>query len=189
VRLVSIWQNRWEDVGEQRIPTVPPSAVNEEVLAYLSAHGQPERMVVHYIQPHAPYIGRRALPLARIGRWGPAFRHGRGRLSPPEEAIRSGDVTRQDVQEAYADNLALVWDAARALAAELKGEIVVTSDHGELLGEGGQFGHSCRSHAEALRRVPWLRMSNGAFAPSPVADILDGDDAGIQERLRDLGYM
>jgi len=41
----------------------------------------------------------------------------------------------------------------------LEGEIIVTADHGELLGENGEWGHPIGSEKPALRGVPWLEVN------------------------------
>jgi hypothetical protein len=191
VRLISLWRERWEEIGEARIPSVRPEAVNEEVRAYLAAHGQPRRMIVQYIQPHAPYIGRRQLPLAKTGRGAGKFWEALKKMQSPQHAVGEGALTWDDVRDAYADNLALVWEAARSLAGDLKGKVVVTSDHGEVLGEDGRFGHDCSWPTEKLRRVPWLEFDNGGFSPTPVVggEVVDADSVEMENRLRALGYM
>jgi len=41
----------------------------------------------------------------------------------------------------------------------MKGKTIITSDHGEFLGEHGYYGHEARkSEDPVLRVVPWLEM-------------------------------
>lgn len=191
VRLMSVWRTRWGHHGEAGIPTVHPDAVNDEVRQYLRQHGQPERMIIHYMQPHAPYIGSPELASARIGpAHNPLLREMKC-LPDPEDAVRRGDLTWQEVREAYDGNLKLVWDSVQRLLPDLKGHVIVTADHGELLGEGGRFGHGCRCTTELLRRVPWVTYDGGPYEPSPVhvaeEEAQDGDL--MERKLRALGYV
>jgi SAM-dependent methyltransferase len=191
VRLLSIWRNRWDRHGEAGIPTVHPDAVGDEVRRYLRQHGQPQRMVIHYLQPHAPFIGTPELAAGRAGVARDPFLAAIRRLPDPEDAVRRGDLTWQEVREAYDGNLKLVWDSVRRLLPDLKGRVIVTSDHGELLGEDGRFGHECPWTTELLRHVPWMRYDGEAYEPTPVQ--LDEERAGdadlMASRLRALGYV
>jgi glucan phosphoethanolaminetransferase (alkaline phosphatase superfamily) len=36
--------------------------------------------------------------------------------------------------------------------------VLITADHGELLGENGLYGHPADSDAEKLRKVPWYSL-------------------------------
>ena len=191
VRLMSVWRTRWDRHGEARIPSVHPDAVGEELRLYLQQHGQPERMIIHYVQPHAPYIGVPELASARTGPAEDPFIMAVKQLPDPEDAVRRGDLTWQEVREAYDGNLKLVWDSVQRLLPDLKGHVIVTADHGELLGEGNRFGHGCRWTTELLRRVPWMTYDGGPYEPSPLHLAEDeAQDGDLMERkLRALGYV
>ncbi len=71
-------------------------------------------------------------------------------LLGPHEYVRRGG----DPQAAYADLVSAAGAAVGALArADPSATLVVTSDHGELLGEGGRWGHG-QDLAPELLRVP-----------------------------------
>jgi hypothetical protein len=74
--------------------------------------------------------------------------------SPMDQARRS--LGAVGLRAAYANNLALVLEQCSKLVKLLRGKIVITSDHGELLGEGGRYGHPCKSKSDLLRAVPWF---------------------------------
>jgi hypothetical protein len=191
VRLMSVWRRRWERLGRSGIPSVHPDAVNDEVLRYVREHGQPRRMIVHYLQPHSPYVGRTELGVARWGRSlkDPLSDLLRG-LKDAAAAVADGELTWDLVRRAYEDNVRLVWDATRRLAEGLKGSIIVTSDHGEVLGEGGRWGHTCAWQDEVLRLVPWLELDRGPFEPAPLAAADDeAPEELVRERLEYLGYL
>ena len=48
---------------------------------------------------------------------------------------------REAIREAYESNLRYVLSYVSKLVRHLKGIKVITADHGELLGEGGYYGH------------------------------------------------
>jgi hypothetical protein len=60
------------------------------------------------------------------------------------------------LREAYAMNLEIVLGHVSELLEALHGTIVVTSDHGERLGEGGRFSHGYGLKDRLLLEVPWL---------------------------------
>jgi hypothetical protein len=179
VEIVSLWRNLWARLTDRRIPAVHPWAVNGAVLGW---HEQGRlngrRIVVHYLQPHSPYVGRTPLPMARWGPSGNALAAECSRLRRPDAAVREGDLSWRLVRRAYRENLRLAWRAARHLAHRLEGQVVVTADHGEVLGEhGGRFGHECHWEFEELFRVPWLPLSG-----------VGADPSAVQEKLEALGY-
>lgn len=191
VRLMSVWQERWERLGKTGIPSVHPDAVNEEVLAYVREHGQPRRMIVHYLQPHSPYVGQTELAVAL---WGDRLKDPLSAvlkgLKDPEAAVADGDITWDLLRRAYADNLRLVWEATLRLVEGLKGTVVVTADHGEVIGEGGRWGHNCTWQHEVLRLVPWLEFDKGPFRPAPLAATDEpSSERLMRERLEYLGYL
>ena len=44
------------------------------------------------------------------------------------------------------------------MVKELDGKVVVTADHGELLGENGHWGHKIGLENTELLEVPWLKV-------------------------------
>lgn len=191
VRTIPVWESSWEEIGPQGIPSVHPKHVNEAVRSYLAQYGQPARMIVHYLQPHSPYIGDTPLAVSIWRGMPDELSQRASRLPSPVDAVVSGSLTWQEVRRAYRDNLRLVYDHVNELIPALAGRVFVTSDHGELLGEHGQFGHESRWQDGRLWRVPWLLVKEEAFAPAPVVDThgTDLDQEIIGDRLRQLGYL
>ncbi|QSG12218.1 Arylsulfatase A or related enzyme [Halapricum desulfuricans] len=52
--IFDVWQSGWDDDLE----TVPPDSLNEAFFANRDAVEAADRTVVHYMQPHAPYLSR-----------------------------------------------------------------------------------------------------------------------------------
>jgi hypothetical protein len=155
VTVADIWRERWQEFGEHGVGSVHPDAVNTYVHKWLAEHGRPERLVVHYLQPHAPYIGKHMLPFkgGNIVQ-GPSSRND---MAVPE-AIRRGVMSWADLRRCYEDNLALAMPYALQLAEQLRGRVIVTSDHGEALGEGDRYGHA-GVHWPELWEVPWWEVT------------------------------
>jgi len=52
--IVDVWQDGWDD----SLGTVPPDSLRESFLDHQDAVERRERTVLHYMQPHAPFLGR-----------------------------------------------------------------------------------------------------------------------------------
>lgn len=58
--------------------------------------------------------------------------------------------------EGYKSNMEWVLDKIEQdLIEDLEGKVVITSDHGNLLGENGFYGHDPGGRSRPLRKVPW----------------------------------
>jgi hypothetical protein len=146
-----------------------------------------KRLIVHYIQPHHPFIG----PTGRE-----YFQRHSSSLS---EVIEHADrATPQLIERAYRENLDIVLESVADLLPSLPGKTVVSADHGEMLGERHEFipmrdyGHHESIYTDVLVKVPWLVIENGPrkriVSEVPAADE-HVDVARIEERLADLGYV
>jgi hypothetical protein len=191
-RLVSVWQSAFDEEWG----TVPPAAV-ADAAAETVAEFPAKRRVVHFLQPHHPFVGDEET--AAYSGW--TVRHLVEDDHPrhphdPFEAYSMGLVGRDVLWDAYADTLSLVLDHALALARELPGRTVVTSDHGNMVGERGWpvptpvYGHHPRLRYEQLVDVPWAVVAaenRPRIAAGSTADAGVGR-GGVRDRLRQLGY-
>jgi hypothetical protein len=69
------------------------------------------------------------------------------------------------LRKAYSENLTIVLEHVTTLCIKIlqhnpSAQIVVTSDHGDLLGENGNFDHYSGSKDSLLLEVPWLKVKN-----------------------------
>lgn len=69
-----------------------------------------------------------------------------------------GCLEKKNVIEGYRSNIEFVIPYGKEIAEELKGKTVLTSDHGNLLGESGLFGHPDNCSAIPVRKVPWYEF-------------------------------
>jgi len=144
--------------------------------------GDHSRMIVHYLQPHAPYLSRAVE---------------RGLITEielhPLESLREGRETKDRIWELYLENLRYVLDSVQVLLKNVDADTaVITADHGELFGELGIYGHLGGIPHPALRRVPWMETSavDGRELDADVLDRLtESPMEETQERLKELGYL
>jgi hypothetical protein len=165
--------------------SVRPETVTEQALR-LAEEYPDKRLIVHYMQPHQPYIG----PTGQEH-----FELSSGLI---ETLRKSDDITDELLWEAYRENLDIVLNHAEELVSELTGKTVITSDHGELLGERvfpipvKTYGHFDGLYVDELIDVPWFvcEYSNRkTIRPeAPVTNEDDVDADAVEDRLRQLGY-
>ncbi len=147
-----------------------------------------KRLIVHYIQPHHPFIGPTGEKY---------FSHSSSSLG---EVVReTGLSSRPDlVRKAYRENLDLVLSSVEDLISSLKGKTVITADHGEMLGERlpyfpvHEYGHPRGIYNDILTKVPWNVIESDerkeiiGEKPETWKEEIDEDE--INRRLEHLGY-
>lgn len=178
----------WDRGYKKELGVTPPEAVTE-----VAQETDADRMVVHYFQPHAPYIGEKRLRESHDLSSGDTSKI-ETRVESLEqiyEKIEGGKIDDEDLKAAYYSNLDRVMRAAKSLIAEVDRPTVITSDHGELLGEDGRYLHGGRPH-QVLCTLPWLKVSETVgemTTPSVDKRMDDGPSKSIEEQLQDLGYF
>jgi arylsulfatase A-like enzyme len=129
--------------------------------------GRPAFLFLNYMEPHQPWLApppydewSRALPAARRLADKNLYTHAVRELGSEE---RDFIVANYDGQLAAMDAaLGALLDALRARGRYENALVIVTADHGELLGEHGQMGHIARMLYEPLLRVPLVVKFPGA---------------------------
>jgi hypothetical protein len=198
-KVIDLWDWGWD----LELGTVHPEKVNETVQEYKDKYAE-KRFIIHYLQPHEPYINYNLNSVfyrPRLTRSGLLVGIGSNKTNKmleklweisgflPEHLIFLGkkvswkifsgnpswkmreflnlppktpmDAVRREagnigLRKAYIENLKIALTYVAKLVKLLSGVIIVTSDHGELLGESGCYGHPCSSTNPVLRDVPWF---------------------------------
>ena len=177
------------DFHDERLATVPPEQVTKRGIAVGREH-EWDRLMLHYIQPHAPYISdaiKYGDELSEIE-------------SKPMWALRSGQIGRATGWEMYLDNLRTVLDSVGKLLENLDAEdVILTADHGESFGEyGGKFGHIDGYPAPQVRKVPLATTTatdnetvvpNSKYYRDSGFDSPRENEEELREHLEDLGYF
>lgn len=150
-----------------------------------------ERLVVHYMQPHIPFRSRPEWFDERdeIEHFGEeAAETGRS----PWNKVRDGDLPRREFWRAYRDNLEWGLSEVERLRRAVDADILVTSDHGNAMGEFGIWGHPPGKHVPALRRVPWVHVEgDGETEIDPERRAVRSSDheKDLEAKLEALGYV
>jgi hypothetical protein len=180
-----VYESQWDaDAG-----TVLPRAVVEETV--VTAERFPDkRIIAHFMQPHHPFLGEHG-----------EFDSGKIDFTGDDvwTQLRNFRCPTDDetVWKAYAENYRLLEPWIRKLDAEVTGKTVVTSDHGNLVGERLSpipvrgYGHPGRIRHPVLNTVPWHEMpvdSRRHVESASPKELTDGDGS-VRSKLEDLGYV
>ncbi len=147
---INVWKEHWDE----KLLTVHPKDVFQEAVEVLDRY-EPRRTIIHFLQPHAPYIGNIKYSANEfeffqpfdvtidIGVWG---------------LLEKGEATIHRIKRAYESNLQLVMPYVNDLLDRLDGKVVISADHGELFGEYGLHVHPIGAYVPELVTVPWLEV-------------------------------
>jgi hypothetical protein len=222
-QIKGVWATDWD--GERF--TTDPKAITDAALTEIS-NTEKNRLVVHHMQPHEPYIGDGSdgyLETPEIPLWNMENTSLSSQevyeLNDPKvidrkdvdlprysiiDQIKSGDLTIDAWREAYEKNLRSVLDEVKEIAkyVDENSTVVISSDHGELLGERSELlnrilhMHPGDRIDPRLRCVPWLQLDQECLQGMtvPESKINDRDQTEVDvttdevtERLTDLGYL
>lgn len=176
-------QEAWKDAWDRSLGTVNP----DELTDIARSHLDKDRLVVHYFQPHAPYIGRRSL-LGHTHNDDAEPLSGDPVDKPLWERVKSGAVSKDWLRQAYRSNIHRGVNASLPLIEDLVEQdrrVVVMADHGELL---GKYHNRLVSHPRLsmpqIRRVPWMEVTGVRSEPSGGERV----DESTESKLKALGY-
>lgn len=157
------------------------------------------------MQPHAPHTGstaaelRETTPLRGWDRY-----HVVDGQSEINDGVsiwtlaKRGEITLETLRRSYRENLDIVLGDVTDLVGDLDGRTVITSDHGEMLGERllpfgpREYAHTYGLLTEELRCVPWQVVSDGdrrRVASDPPQERKEMTTEETERRLQALGYV
>lgn len=137
------------------------SAITERARAWLRGAKKPFFLFLNYFDPHTPY-GAPASYTKRVLE---------GRPPPPGLSPDQKQALLYDAEIRYTDDqIGLLLNELRQAGLYDSSWIVVTADHGELLGEHGRTGHGLTLD-EVLVRVPLIvKPPAGLWPPARIAE-------------------
>ena len=208
--VASAWKDGWNEELGTVLPETTAQYADQANESY-----QDKRLIVHFVQPHIPFIGERS-------RW--IMEHDSNRevdnlLSRARHSalgdketirnpvviwfwVKNGEIDKKSVWDAYEENLEIALKHVEKLLKNLKGKTVITADHGNLFGERllpfpvKAYGHPCGIYKKQLIKVPWLIIENGerktintSSEAGNEEQIEDSERETIKQRLQELGYL
>jgi len=185
--LLESWKDHWDDT----IGTTPADMVIKQSIQVWEDKN-PDKMIVHLMQPHAPFIshGWSHTPISNsdiTSTWG---------QYDTEKTVwnqyRDGEISHDQLWTAYKDNLEYALTHIDTLLNSIDAETVaITADHGNALGEYGVYGHPTGIGHPNLRKVPYVTTT--ATKNQSIEQITENEnkeitDEIVEKRLNSLGY-
>ncbi|WP_123624478.1 hypothetical protein [Halorubrum sp. CSM-61] len=165
--------------GKDLLGHPDPEYVTERAIGYHREY-EPDRMIVHYSQPHEPYISQ-------------AIKEERDELHDHEDDPWSflkdgGDFDA--VWDCYIDDLRMVLEHVETLLNNHDAEkVVISADHGEAFGEFGVYRHPVAVLHPKTRKVPWAVTSAEDRHEKEGSIESQRQVAEVEDALEDLGYL
>lgn len=174
--LEEVWRDGWDEA----VDTVRPRTLTNRAIR-IAREDDPDRLIVHYVQPHHPFLDLEAFDADPFG---PAL------SDTAVDALRKGRIDRETFMDAYRDNLRRALDDVEVLLSNVDADrVAITADHGDALGEWGIYDHPVGCLHPAVRTVPWATTTaTDRGTHDPDIDRDDGD-SDVEQRLQALGYV
>lgn len=188
LKFKKVW-DVWKWAWDEEMETVPPRYVTEAALRANEKYNH-ERLIIHYLQPHYPYLSveipeevKMCFNDIRDGHSKSSFSGffkfvndrferflGRSTFWRVRDFFRINtncveeylwrNYSPQQLREFYEDDLRTVLEEVNRLLDEIRGKVVITSDHGESLGENDEFFHPYGTKNPTVREVPLLSIES-----------------------------
>jgi len=154
-----------------------------------------KRIIGHFMQPHFPFIGPTGKDIPHSGI--------KDETDLPlwhKVQFKRDGISEKIVWKGYRENLEIVLELiGDELLDQLSGKTVITSDHGNLIGDrtgpipAKGYGHPSHLHVDPLLTVPWFevpfeeRRRITSDPPKEPDTVMETDE--LNDRLEDLGYL
>lgn len=183
--LREVWREKWDN----EYGTILPRPITD--VAIKTARQQdPENMIIHYMQPHHPFISSPKLDQG--------FQIVNENKSPEKmsktiwEKLDDNEVIKDIVWREYKNNLEFVLDEIELLVKNIQYDsAVITTDHGNAIGEYSLYGHFKNLPISCLVDVPWCTIKvedKNNYQPNINYDDINRTTARVESQLEDLGY-
>lgn len=182
LELDEVWRYGWDEEAG----TIPGRPITDRAIG-VKRELDPDRLIVHYMQPHFPSIpdplggGMNAETLGEGAGW-----------EDPWDRLRKGELDRERVWQSYRENLRYILDEVELLIENVDAErVVISADHGNAAGEMGVYGHP-KAPVPEIRRVPWYETSAedvGEYEPKQATERTAVREDDIEDKLSALGYL
>lgn len=185
-RIEKIWKYVSEDekITQYHDPNglmpggAPPRYVTDRAIS-VAREFEYDRLILHYMQPHAPYVANSLHEERDLHHY----------EKEPFSYLRETGK-RDEVWNAYIDELRFVLDDIELLLCNINAEtVVISADHGEAFGEYSSYNHHTGSLHPKVRVVPWVVTSatdTGSYSPQVEPE--EQRNISVDESLRALGY-
>ena len=189
------YEEIWREAFDDNLGTVRAETVTEAALEVYDDYPD-KRLIVHYMQPHYPFVDHDF----DIQYWNQTQGMDFGSDDRARDiwgAVGRGIVDEEEVWRGYEDNLRYVMDEVWRLIESLDGRTVIHSDHGNVIGQRSwpipvkTYGHPPGVRLPGLRNVPWAVVEGDQRRTITEGEIHareEDDDEDLTEKLAALGY-
>ncbi len=141
----------WKDIPEGcwdiEVSAVRAECMTNTAIKYTRMYPK-MKFIIWYVQPHYPFLGN------------PPHHERNNKRSGVEYGLWVEKHNKFDeVKLGYEGNLIYVLKEVERLLPNLSKKVVITSDHGELIGEYNRFGHTRFERYPETVNVPWLEVT------------------------------
>jgi hypothetical protein len=177
-QIIDVWDYAWSD----NLGTVPPRSVTDEAISFDREYSW-DQMIIHYMQPHIPFLSttpQRDISTAEFGQG----------EEDAWDRVQQGKLEKETAWQLSRRNLSIVLEDVDLLLNNIDApETIITSDHGNAIGEHFLYGHPPGVSHPVIREVPWIKTSainQDTYQPGP-CDRSESKTT-VDERLSALGY-
>ena len=183
-KLISVWKEGWSE----KYSTVLPDTMCEYSIDAILKYPE-KRVIIHFMQPHYPYIGYSFGTEAtqRLRNSVLYDEKKKKRRTPVNLKIFSlygvdfyRMISRKDHFKIYRRNLIKTFPHLKKLVNSLPGRTVITADHGESIGDFIHpllpirlYGHNLNFKNNVLNNVPWFIIDQKDKKPTENKDLME----------------
>lgn len=187
----------WRDYWDENLKTVHPDVTTEFGCRAAEEHPN-KRIVIHFLQPHYPFIGETGRREFDFSAYETPETDGK-RFWSTVGIDGVNQASESTIRRAYDETLEIVLDSLEELVNCLSGKTVISADHGEMLNDWAWpvpwrvYGHPRGIYTQELVKVPWFVLPHESRRDiregnQIETDVTESDEELVEERLRDLGY-
>lgn len=190
-----LYKTEWGPIDGGPVETIPPDVLTDYAIHAWRDREELgiDRLVIHYMQPHQPYRSR--------PEWTGVNKNLKNLVQNRTKAgacawqrCRKGEIEKDDLWKAYRDNLRWVLDdVTERLMPNVDGTVTLSADHGNAMGEWGEWAHPPGALGPAVRRVPWVPVEctdTQTVTPTveSIHEPVQTEKGSIDAQLEALGY-
>ncbi|MDS0280546.1 hypothetical protein [Haloarcula onubensis] len=175
----------WRDGWDEELRTIPAEEVTDRTIHFMRKTDA-ERYIVHYMQPHLPFVTRPDID-SRVVTTAGVQAQGKNLAD-----LHKAGYSKEELWEASLENLRYVLDSVEVLLSNVDAErAIISADHGQAFGEGNVWSHPCFEYIDPLTQVPWCLTSatdSGNYTPEYEPTATTDGDISLEDKLEALGY-
>lgn len=179
--LDEVWQYAWDhDHGTVLARPITDRAIQA------ARKDDYARLIVHYMQPHQPFVPR---PDLSSKMYPDVIPDDGENVHEALEMLKQDEIGKSELLAAYRENLEYVLNDVGLLLKNINAQtVIISADHGQAFGEKGVYGHPGNMPISVLREVPWITTSaQDERNYEPDTEQRDVP-RNVTKKLQDLGY-